>query len=62
MSEARLIKISDAWNGHWTYSDLAWKVAVGIRELSEEDLTTRGASILAAVPGSQNASSTGPWT
>jgi hypothetical protein len=38
------------------------KVVVGrrCRELSEEDLTTRSAFILAAVRGSQNPSSTGP--
>lgn len=38
------------------------KVAVGrrFRELFEEDVTTRGAFILAAVPESQKASPTGP--
>jgi hypothetical protein len=88
---------ADTWNGHWTYSDLAWKVVVGrrafllnraphsrhlailkksgfdivmdrpirstsvlqrrqlaprFRDLSEDDLTTSGAYVLAAAAAS----------
>lgn len=95
---------ADTWNGHWTYSDLAWKVVVGrrafllnrephsrhiamlakngfeilvdrpvrsvsvlkrrqlavrYRELSDDDLTTSGAYVLAAPATDRGASGAG---